>query len=237
MSLGSRGQTALLCCAAAGCALLVGTAGGVLRFVAGLLLTTALPGGLAVTLVTTRFRGDRRLWNAALVVPLSLAVSALAGALIAVSGVGFRPATVASALLVCCLLVGAVALVRNRDGAKVSWRWPVVRPTAVLAAVPVLALTALLAVWVVAATHDRNAESYYTELAAESTTSILVHSHERATMRFRLETTVDGEWRDSAEFTLGPGESTRFSVAAGGGHARARLYVAGHSTPYRQITF
>ena len=63
-----------------------------------------------------------------------------------------------------------------------------------------------------------------------------MRSHERATRRFRLETSVDGQVSETAEFDLRPGETAQFVVAEGG-TVRARLYVAGQDAPYRELSF
>jgi hypothetical protein len=105
------------------------------------------------------------------------------------------------------------------------------------AALPALALTALLVVQLVAATRHRTPDSYYTEFAIEPSGTVLVHSRERAETRFRYEVRVGGAVRQSAGFTLRPGERREFPLAlAPEERADVRLYRAGEDQPYRRLT-
>lgn len=103
------------------------------------------------------------------------------------------------------------------------------------AAVPVVGLTALLVVQVVAANRHRTADSYYTEFALDGSNAVLVYSRERTPVRFRIETRVDGAVRHSIAFELRPGEERVFAPVATGARVEVRLYRAGQQDPYRRL--
>jgi hypothetical protein len=226
-----RVRVVLLIVAASVCTAVVSLAGGPARFVAGLVLALVIPGWLAV-LALVPADAERRLLRVTLAVPLGLAVCALAGAGVALVGRGFEPARSALAVLLAGVGLAVVALVRAPAALPV--RRPSVSRGLMLCALPAVALTGF-AVWRVAE-FAREPGPAYTEFATDSATSLEVRSHERATRRFRLETSVDGQVSETAEFDLRPGETARF-VVAGGGTVRARLYVAGQDAPYRELSF
>ena len=73
--------------------------------------------------------------------------------------------------------------------------------------------------------------------AIEPSGSVLVHSRERVTTRFRYELRVGGEVRHSAGFTLRPGERREFPLGLGPDErADVRLYRADEPAPYRRLT-
>jgi hypothetical protein len=220
--------------AAMACAAIVTWTGGPVRFAAGAVLALYLPGQLAV-LALRRTTGRDAVVGAALVVPLSIAATAVVGLVMAGAGWPFEPGPVAWWLAAACVPL-ALGSAWARWGARVR---PVTvpNPRHWWAAVPALALTALLAVQVVAATRHRAPDSYYTEFAVEPSGSVLVHSRERATTRFRYEVRVGGEVRRSAGFTLRPGERREFPLGLGPDErADVRLYRADEQTPYRRLT-
>jgi hypothetical protein len=206
------------------CTAVVSLTGGPARFLAGLVLALVIPSCLAFLALAP---GPVRV---VLAVPLGLAACAVAGAVVAVVKPGFDPAMSALALLLACVVLAVAALIRPP---RLSLRKVTLPRTALLCAVPVLVLTGF-AVWRIAAL-AREPGPAYTEFAAETATSIEVRSHERATRRFRLETSVDGQVGETAEFDLRPGETARFVVARGR-DVRARLFVAGQTAPYRELT-
>lgn len=211
--------------AASACTAVVSLTGGPARFVAGLVLALVIPTGLAfLGLVSDLLR-------VVVAIPLGLAACAVAGFVVAVVRPGFDPAVSGLALLLGCVGLAVVALIRP---SRLSLRNVTVSRTVLLCAVPVLVLTGFT-VWRIAA-FAREPGPAYTEFAADTATSLEVVSHERATRRFRLETSVDGRVSETAEFDLRPGETARFPVAPGA-NVRARLFVAGRSTPYRELSF
>jgi hypothetical protein len=234
-----RVRVVVLVVPASACTAVVSLAGGPARFVAGLVLALVIPGWLAV-LALVPADPERRLLRLTLVVPLGLGVCAVAGTAVALLWPGFNPARSALALLVACVLLAIrpLALLRGSSGQNRGlghyFGEAVISRGLVLCALPALALTGF-AVWRVA-DFTREPGPAYTEFATDSANSLEVRSHERATRRFRLETSVDGQVSETAEFDLRPGETARF-VVAGGGVVRARLYVAGQDAPYRELSF
>jgi len=228
-----RVQVVLLVVAASVCTAVVslvgGPAGGPVRFAAGLVLALVVPARLAVLALFADRDPERLFLRLTLAVPLGLAVCAVAGALVAV---GFDPSRSALVLLLACVVLAVVAFLRAPASAPV-WR-PSLSWAVVLCAVPALVLTGFVA-WRVAVFAGAPGPAY-TEFAVDSANSLEVRSHERATRRFRLETSVDGQVSETAEFDLRPGETARFLVT-GGGSVRARLYVAGQASPYRELSF
>jgi hypothetical protein len=226
-----RVQVVLLVVAASMCTAIVSLVGGPARFAAGLVLALVIPARLAVLALVADLDPERRLLRVTLAVPLGLAVCTVAGAAVALVHRGFDPARSALALLLACVVLAVVALIRSHPSPVYSL--PVSR-LVVLCTLPALVLTGF-AVWR-AATIAREPGPAYTEFAADSANSVEVRSHERATRRFRLETSVDGQVSETAEFDLRPGESARF-VVADGASVRARLYVSGQAAPYRELSF
>jgi hypothetical protein len=235
-----------LVAAAVVCAAIVTVAGGPVRFAAGVVLALYLPGQLA-TLALRHTTGRDGVFGAALVVPLSVAGTAAVGLVVAAAGWRFDPAVVGWLLAAVCLALAVTATLPARRGA--AWprflaAWP--RPLAARAwrywwaVLPVLALTALLGAQLVAAARHRAPDSYYTEFAVQPSGSVLVHSRERATTMFRYEVRVDGTVRQSAGFTLRPGERREFPLGLRPGErADVRLYRAdadGADEPYRRLT-
>ncbi len=214
----------LVVAASAGTAV-VSLTGGPARFVAGLVLALVIPSALAALAL------GRDLLRVVVAIPVGLAVGAVAGAVVAVVRPGFDPPVSGLALLLACVGLAVVALIRSRGRLAVP-TFAVPR-VVVLCAVPVLVVTGF-AVWRIAA-FAREPGPAYTEFAADTATSVEVRSHERATRRFRLETSVDGQMSETAEFDLRPGETVRFTVSPGA-NVRARLFVAGQTTPYRELT-
>jgi hypothetical protein len=220
---------------AVACAAVVTVVGGPARFVTGAVLALYLPGQLAA-LALRRSIGRDGVFAAALVVPLSIAATAAVGLVVAAAGWPFRPAVVGWLLAAVCQPLALVAALTGKGGP---------RPLAVRglrhwwAALPVLALTALLGVQLVAASRHRTPDSYYTEFGIQPSGSVLVHSRERATTRFRYEVRVGGAVRQSAGFTLRPGERREFPLDLGPGErADVRLYRADADAdePYRRLT-
>jgi hypothetical protein len=226
-----RVQVVLLVVAASVCTAVVSLAGGPARLVAGLVLALVIPARLAVLALFADRDPERRLLRLTLAAPLGLAVCTVAGAEVAVLRPGFHPAASALALLLACAALAVVALIRSRPSAPFSL--PLSR-VVVLCALPALVLSGF-AGWRVAV-FARSPGPAYTEFALDSANSVQVRSHERATRRFRLEMTVDGQVSETAGFDLRPGETARF-VVAGGGSVRARLFVAGQASPYRELSF
>jgi hypothetical protein len=219
--------------AAVACAAIVTVAGGPARFAAGVVLALYLPGQLAA-LALRRGTGRDGVFGAALVVPLSIAVTAAVGLVVAAAGWPFRPAVVGWLLAAACQPLAVAAALARKGGP---------RPLAVRgfrhwwAVLPALALTALLGVQLVAASRHRTPDSYYTEFAIQPSGSVLVHSRERATTRFRYEVRVDGSVRQSAGFTLRPGERREFPLGLRPDErADVRLYRADADEPYRRLT-
>jgi len=224
--------------AAAACAAIVTVSGGPVRFAAGLVLALCLPGSLGV-LVLRRDTGRDGVFVAALVVPLSIAATAAVGLLVAAAGWSFRPAVVGWLLAAVCLALGVAAASTGPRAARPEpraarasryWRywW---------AALPALALTVVLVLQLGAATRQRTPDSYYTEFAIQPSGSVLVHSRERATTRFRYEVRVGGTVRQSAGFSLRPGERREFPLRLGPDErADVRLYRADGDEPYRRLT-
>ena len=225
---------------AAACATVVSFVGGPARFAAGAVLALYLPGQLAV-LAMRRATGRDGVLAATLVVPLSIAATAAVGFVVAAAGLRFEPAVVGWLLVAVCLPLAVAAALARRRGPQPP---PGPQPARVpgvralrhwWAALPALALTALLVVQLVAAT--RTPDSYYTEFAIEPSGTVLVHSRERAETRFRYEVRVGGAVRQSAGFTLRPGERREFPLAlAPEERADVRLYRAGEDQPYRRLT-
>jgi hypothetical protein len=186
-------------------------------------------------LALRRTTGRDAVAGAALVVPLSIAVAAVVGLVMAGAGRPFEPGTVGWMLAAVCVPLAFGSAWARRGGRPRPVTVPSLRHW--WAAVPALALTALLAVQIVAAARHRPPDSYYTEFAIEPSGSVLVHSRERVTTRFRYEVRVGGEVRRSAGFTLRPGERREFPLALGPDErADVRLYRADEQTPYRRLT-
>jgi uncharacterized membrane protein len=222
--------------AAVACALTVTLAGGPARFAAGAVLALYLPGH-ALVLALRRVTGRDGVFGASLVVPLSIGVTAAVGLVLAAGGRPFEPAVVGWPLAVICAALAAVAAVAGDRGATPRRPLPTTGLRYWWAALPVLALTGLLAVQVVMAVRHPSPDPSYTEFALDPSGSVLVHSHERATTRFRYEVRVGDAVRRSAGFTLRPGERREFPLNLGP-HERAdvRLYRADERTPYRRLT-
>jgi hypothetical protein len=232
-----------LAAAAVVCAAIVTVTGGPVRFAAGVVLALYLPGQLA-TLALRHTTGRDGVFAAALVVPLSVAATAVAGLVVAGAGWPFRPAVIGWLLAAICQPLGVAAALAAKRGPAGT------RPFALRglrnwwAVLPVLALTALLGAQLVATTRHRMPDSYYTEFAIQPSGSVLVHSRERATTRFRYEVRVDGTVRQSAGFTLRPGERREFPLGLRPGErADVRLYRADADDgtdpadePYRRLT-
>jgi uncharacterized membrane protein len=266
MSPSRSGRVAVAVLSAAACAVVIAVAAGPARFVAGALLALCLPGLLAADALARGAGPDARpdrVLGATLVVPLSIAATAIAGLVAAATGWGFRPGPVAALLAAECVALGVVAAWPRRAAPLAAPAAPATtepatrrgRPDlrAVVAAAPVAALTAVLAVAVVATARHRTADSYYTEFAVEPSGSgrgeawpqvfVVVHSRERAPTRFRIDIRVDGVVNRSVAFTLRPGERQVVPVHSGStvdsgpaGGAEARLYRADETAPYRRLT-
>jgi len=245
--------------AAAACAAIVTVSGGPVRFAAGLVLALCLPGSLGV-LVLRRDTGRDGVFVAALVVPLSIAATAAVGLLVAAAGWSFRPAVVGWLLAAVCLALGVAAASTGPRAARPEPRAARPEPRAARpepraarpepraarasrywrywwAALPALALTVVLVLQLGAATRQRTPDSYYTEFAIQPSGSVLVHSRERATTRFRYEVRVGGTVRQSAGFSLRPGERREFPLRLGPDErADVRLYRADGDEPYRRLT-
>jgi hypothetical protein len=110
----------------------------------------------------------------------------------------------------------------------------------VAAAVPLVALLALLAVRVADVARHRSSDSYHTELAIESSgsgrPSAVVRSLERATTTFSYEERRDGTVVQTAQFTLRPGERTTIGLVSPlPGRVELLLYKADHAGAYRRV--
>jgi Protein of unknown function (DUF1616) len=229
-------RTAATVAVAALCAVLVGTTGGAVRLVAGLVLCLYLPGRLAVEALFPCLDPVLRVVLAA---ALSLGTTMAVGLAVAASGLGFRAGTVAGALFGCCLLFAAGTwrhrgLRRGRMPTlpRPGWHW--------LAAVPAVLLGILLVVQVGAAARYQPAR--YTELALVQETplaaTVAVDSREAGPVGYRYEERADGVVRHTVRFALAPGQRRQFAVSrAGAGRIEVRLYRGDDGTPYRYLVF
>lgn len=222
--------------ASVACAVTVTVVGGPVRFAAGVLLALYLPGQTAVLALRPAIGRDA-VFGTALAVPLSIATTAAVGLLLAGAGWGFEPRLIGWLLAGFCVPLSVVAALGSRGGRALRWS---LRPRTARhwwAALPALALTAFLAVQVVAATRNRAADSYFTEFALSGSGSVLVHSRERGTTRYRYEVRVGGGVRQSAGFTLRPGERREFRLdLSPDERGDVRLYRADDQSPYRRLT-
>jgi uncharacterized membrane protein len=207
----------------------------VLQIAAGLVLTLYLPGTLAVAALF-RERLDPYL-RVVLSIALSLVTTMLIGLVVASTRLGFGASTVSAGLLAMCVLLAVVAAIR-RPSKRLARSMPRIRWRHVLAGVPVLVLTVLLVVAIVAAARYRSADSYYTELDADRSgggTVVIVACHERHSMRYRYEERVDGGVSRTERFALQPGQQVQFAVSGSTGHVEVTLYRDGLSGPYRRL--
>jgi hypothetical protein len=243
---GRSGQAWALLGAAVACAAAVAAMPGPPRVAAGAVLCLFLPGRLAVlALVGPRVEPALRL---TLTIALSLAATMLVGFAAAVAR-RVDPTVVAFGLLgVCALLAAGVSRRRAADSTMdedplTEDASPAARPArwlAVAAAVPLVALSAVLAVRVVDAARYRSPDAYFTELSVESggpgRPAAVVRSRERDTTTFSYEERRDGSVVQTARVTLRPGERTTIDVLSPlPGRVELVLYRAGHAGAYRRV--
>jgi uncharacterized membrane protein len=219
--------------------------GGPIQIVAGLFLSLYLPGQLAVDALLPSQSFDKYL-RALLTAALSLATTMLVGLVIAVVRLKFDATIASLGLLIACVCLAGAALaraMRRADGEedvvgsarrrRVTWPY-------VLASLPALALTVLLATQLVGALHHRVADSYYTELGVgpsqgrEST--ILVRSLERKSMDYRYELRIGNTVAQSTRFSLQPGQRRQFTLLKPSvGRIEVRLFLGEQRSPYRDV--
>jgi hypothetical protein len=224
------------------CAAVVVLAGGPLRIVAGAVLGLYLPGRLAVLALFGR-RVEVAL-GVTLTIALSLAALMLTGFAAALARRVEAPVVAAGLVGLCALLAAAAGRrTADDDAPEVSNLERPRRPARMLtvaAAVPLLALSALLAVRVADTVRHRSPDSYYTELSLESSGSgrpvAVVRSLERATTTFWYEERRDGAVVQAAQFTLRPGERTTIGLVSPlPGHVELVLYRADRAGAYRRV--
>ena len=250
-----RARIAALTCLALVCSALVATGWQPARAVGGVLLACYLPGRLA--LGALRRPGDRsdHALHHALAVALSLVATMLLGALAAGLGIGFAGSRMALLSAALSTVLGLAALRRTNpdpdpDGtasAPTATSAPMeptgmprlFSPWVALAALPALALSAVLAVQVTAYVRHRPADSHYTELsvvAVGGQSTVQVNSREHGTENFRCEQRRDGVLVRQDRFTLRPGRSIQLPVtAAGAGRVEIKLFRGTEANAYRRL--
>ena len=255
-----RARIVALTCLALACSALVATGWEPARAVGGALLACYLPGRLALgALRRPGARSDPAL-DHTLAVALSLVATMLLGAVAAGFGLGFTGSRMALLSAVLSATVGLAALCRTglgRTGLGRTGlgRMPVAADTAApagpagapswfspwvaLAALPALALSAVLAVQVTAYIRHRPANSYYTELsvvAIGGPAAVRVDSRERSSENFRCEQRLDGVLVRQDRFALRPGRSILLPVTpAGAGRVEIQLFRGTEASAYRRL--
>jgi O-antigen/teichoic acid export membrane protein len=247
-----RARIVALTCVALACSALVATGREPARAIGGALLACYLPGRLALGgLRRPGTRPDPAL-DHTLAVALSLVTTMLLGAFAAGFGLGFTGSRMALLSGALSAVLGLIALRRTdldsgglgrtptatatTDSTGVS-RW--LSPSVALAAVPALALSAVLAVQVAAYTRHRPADSYYTELsvvAVGGLTTVRVDSRERSAESFRCEQRLHGVLVRQDRFALRPGRSILLPVTQGGpGRVEILLFRGTDANTYRRL--
>lgn len=258
-----RVRIAALTCLALACSALVATGWEPARAVGGALLACYLPGRLALGVLRPPGARPDPALDLVLAVALSLVATMLLGAVAAGFGLGFTDSRMSllSAALSAALGLAALGrtdpdlgdLGRTDLGRTGLGRTPAATaaltestgvprrfsPRVALAAVPALALSAVLAVQVTAYIRHRPVDSYYTELsvvAVGGPATVQVNSRERATQTFRCEQWSDGVLVRQDRFALRPGRSILLPVApAGAGRIEIRLFRGTQASAYRRL--
>jgi len=238
---GGRARVVALTCLALGCSAAVATGWEPARAVGGVLLACYLPGRLAVgALRRPGARPDPAL-DLVLAVALSLVATMLLGAVAAGFGLGFTGGRMAVLSAAMSVALGLAAIGRTDTGGRTEPTGVPRRfaPRVALAAVPALALSAVLTVQVAAYIRHRPPDSYYTELsvvAVGGPATVRVHSRERATETFRCEQRVDRVLVRQDRFVLSPGRSMTLPLAAAGtGRLEIRLFRGTETNAYRRL--
>ena len=251
-----RARIAALTCLALVCSALVATGWQPAQAVGGALLACYLPGRLALgALRRPGARADHAL-DHALAVALSLVATMLLGAFAAGLGLGFAGSRMALLSAALSTVLGLAALRRtdldldpDPDGTasaptaaaptEPTGRPRLFSPWVALAALPALALSAVLAVQVTAYVRHRPADSHYTELsvvAVNGQSTVQVNSRERATENFRCEQRRDGMLVRQDRFTLHPGRRIQLPVTpAGAGRVEIKLFRGTEANAYRRL--
>jgi hypothetical protein len=215
------------------------------------MLACYLPGRLALgAMHRPGARSDHAL-DHALAVALSLVATMLLGAFAAGLGLGFAGSRMALLSAALSTVLGLAALRRtdpDPDGTASAPTAAPLEPTArprlfspwvALAALPALALSAVLAVQVTAYVRHRPADSHYTELsvvAVNGQSTVQVNSRERATENFRCEQRRDGMLVRQDRFTLHPGRRIQLPVTpAGAGRVEIKLFRGTEANAYRRL--
>jgi hypothetical protein len=245
-----RARIVALTCLALACSALVAIGWEPARAVGGALLACYLPGRLALdALRRPGARSDPAL-DHVLAVGLSLLATMLLGAVAAAFGLGFTGNRMAVLSTGLSAALGLAALGRTGLGGMAAatdpaapagpagaprWfsRW------VVLAALPALALSAVLAVQVTAYIRHRPAGSYYTELsvvAVGAPATVRIHSRERSAENFRCEQRLDGVLVRQDRFALRPGRSILLPLTpAGPGRVEIQLFRGTETSAYRRL--
>jgi hypothetical protein len=247
---GRRAGIVVLTCLALACSALVATGWEPARAIGGALLACYLPGRLALgALRQPGARFDPAL-DHVLAVGLSIVATMLLGAVAAGFGLGFTGRRMALLSAALSAALGFAALGRTGLGRRPvatdrtapagpggAPRW--FSPWVALAALPALALSAVLAVQVTAHIRHRPANSYYTELsvvAVGGSPTVQVHSLERSPENFRCEQRLDSVLVRQDRFALRPGRRILLPVtAAGAGRVEIRLFRGTEASAYRRL--
>ena len=240
-----RARIAALTCLALVCSALVATGWQPAQAVGGALLACYLPGRLA--LGALRGQGERAddALEHALAVALSLVATMLLGAVAAGFGLGFAGSWMALLSAALSAALGLAALRRTDPDLEPDARTESTgtprsfSPWVALAALPAVALSAVLAVQVTTYIRHRPADSYYTELsvvAVDGRSTVQVHSREHTTENFRCEQRRDGVLVRQDRFTLGPGGGIQLPVTpAGIGRVEIKLFRGTETNAYRRL--
>ena len=244
---GRRCRIVALTCLALVCSALVAIGWEPTRAVGGALLACYLPGRLALgVLRRPDARSDPAL-DHVVAVGLSLVATMLLGAFAAVFGLGFTGGRMALLSAALCSALGLAALGRTGPGPATAAAAPSgaagaptwFRPWVALAAIPAIALSAVLAVQVTAYVRHRPAASFYTELsvvAVGGPAMVRVESRERSSESFRCDQRLDGVLMRQDRFTLGPGRSILLPLTrSGAGRVEILLFRGTEASAYRRL--
>ena len=232
------------------CSALVATGREPARAVGGALLACYLPGRLALSALRRPGTRSEPALDHLLAVALSLVATMLLGAVAAGFGLGFTGSRMALLSAALSAALGLAAFRRtdlDRGGPPTATatatestrgpRW--FSPSVALAAVPGLALSAVLAVQVTAYVRHRPADSYYTELsvvAVGGPAAVQVNSRERSSVNFRCDQRLDGVLVRQDRFALHPGRSIRLPVTpAGAGQVEIQLFRGTETSAYLRL--
>lgn len=246
---GRRRRVVALACLALVCSALVAIGWEPTRAVGGALLACYLPGRLALDVLRRPGARSDPALDHVVAVGLSLVATMLLGAVAAAFGLGFTGGRMALLSAALSSALGLAALGRTGPGRAPATAAAVpsgpagaptwFRPWVALAALPAIALSAVLAVQVTAYVRDRPGASFYTELsvvAVGDPAMVRVESRERSSESFRCDQRLDGVLIRQDRFTLEPGRSILLPLTrSGAGRVEILLFRGAEASAYRRL--